>query len=340
MPAVTRTLVVAVPSAAGDVPERAAELLASARALAAAEGAEVVLLSGAFARGESEGRVLAGHADAVHTVAGPALDVPDARAWALAFAAVCDELQPSLVLFGDDGFDRAVAAYMAQRAGAAVVTGVVELRWDGTTATAVRAVLSGSGVETCTVGDGVMPVICLARAAAAPDQQPAAAAIPVVEHRNADDAAARVLDERPSSGPGLRRARTVVAGGAGAGGGEGFAQLRELARLLGAAPAASRGAIVNGWATAAEKVGLTGASVAPDLYIAFGISGASQHMAGCRRSRILVAVNADRSAPIFRYARYGIVADSRAVLDALVARLASWPCGNVEHRPGLRPGGR
>jgi electron transfer flavoprotein alpha subunit len=306
MPAMAGTMVVAVPAASGDP----SELIAMARRLGNGNAA---LVGGA---GDGAG------ADEVHVVGGAALEVPDVRAWALALASVCAALQPSLVLFGDDAFDRAVASYLAQRIGGGVVTGVTALRDDGRRLIAERAVLSGSGVETCAIRPGVLPVVCMARGGARASAVDAPVAdAPTTRHVVDQQAAATVVDERPSSGPGLRRARTVRAGGAGVGGPEGMAALRALAETLGAGTAASRGAIVNGWATAAEKVGLTGVSVTPELYLAVGISGASQHMAGCRRARVLVAVNSDRGAPIFRYARYGIVADSRAVLDALRARL-------------------
>ena len=99
---------------------------------------------------------------------------------------------------------------------------------------------------------------------------------------------------------------------------EKYALIRELALALGGMPGASRAIVDESWAKATEQVGLTGTIVSPDLYFAIGISGASQHMAGCSNSRVIVAVNTDRDAPIFRYANYGIVADCLEILPELI----------------------
>ncbi len=137
-----------------------------------------------------------------------------------------------------------------------------------------------------------------------------------------EDAAVELLGTEPAaSGAALEEAAVIVSGGAGMGGPDGFAELEELAGLLGGAVGASLAAVDNGWAPPERQVGLTGKSVSPDVYFAFGISGASQHLAGIGGAKAVVAVNTDPDAPIFRTARLGVVMDGRQLLSALIAEL-------------------
>ncbi|MDE2838329.1 MAG: electron transfer flavoprotein subunit alpha/FixB family protein [Chloroflexota bacterium] len=133
----------------------------------------------------------------------------------------------------------------------------------------------------------------------------------------------RVLERAEETGEGVRleNARVVVSGGRGLGGPEPFDALRELAGLLGGAVGASRAACDAGWVPSGYQVGLTGKTVTPDLYIAVGISGASQHMAGCSNSRTLVAINKDAGANIFKEARFGVAGDWQKVLPAFMEQL-------------------
>jgi len=119
----------------------------------------------------------------------------------------------------------------------------------------------------------------------------------------------------------LEEAPVVVTGGRGIGGPDGFKTLEELAKILKGAVGASRPACDSGWVPDTMQVGLTGKIVSPDVYIAVGVSGASQHMAGCSGSKVIVAVNRDPEANIYQEARYGVIGDWKKIIPALTAKL-------------------
>ncbi len=138
------------------------------------------------------------------------------------------------------------------------------------------------------------------------------------------DAAVRVTEwtKRPG-GISLADARVVVGGGRGVGSAEGFAALDELAELLGAAVGVSRAVTSLGWRSHNQQVGQTGTRISPDLYLVTGISGATQHLAGCQSAKVVVAINTDADAPIISRADYAVIGDLNAIVPALVSAIRS-----------------
>lgn len=137
------------------------------------------------------------------------------------------------------------------------------------------------------------------------------------------DARVRVVGrvEAPGGGVSLADAKVVVSAGRGAGSAEGFAGVEELAALLAGAVGCSRAVTMAGWRPHTDQVGQTGTKIAPELYIACGISGATQHMAGCKGAKRILAINSDREAPILSSADYAVIGDLHEVVPAISAEI-------------------
>lgn len=137
------------------------------------------------------------------------------------------------------------------------------------------------------------------------------------------DLAVRVVGRVPAAtgGVSLAEARVVVTGGRGVGSAAGFAPVVDLAGLLGAAVGCSRAVTISGWRPHTEQVGQTGTKIAPDLYVAAGVSGATQHMAGCSGAKRVLAINKDAEAPIMSAADYAVIGDLHEVLPAISAEI-------------------
>ena len=149
-----------------------------------------------------------------------------------------------------------------------------------------------------------------------------AAAVEVEELAAAEDPV-RVSERVPTAtaGVSLADADVVVSGGRGVGSAEGFAVIEELAQLLGGAVGCSRAVTSAGWRPHTDQVGQTGTKIAPEIYIACGISGATQHMAGCKGAKKLLAINPDGEASIFASADYGVIGDLHEVVPAISAEI-------------------
>jgi electron transfer flavoprotein alpha subunit len=306
----------------GSLAQPALEALGQARQLAADLGGGVTaLLFGQEVEGLAAD-VIAHGADEVLLADDATLAEFRAEPYAALLANLASDRQPEVILAGATTRGRDVLGMAAVDLNCAAIADVIDLKLDGGKLTATRPVYAGK-LLAAAVGER-RPVLISLRPRAFPKPEPDPARSGDVERvapALAEDAiAVKVVDYAVEAGRvSLADARIIVSGGRGVGGPEGFAPVRELAETLGAAMGASRAAVDAGWIPYAHQVGQTGKTVAPDLYIAAGISGAIQHQAGMRSAKTIVAINKDPEAPIFKLARYGIVGDLFKILPALSA---------------------
>ncbi|OLT49016.1 hypothetical protein BJF85_10910 [Saccharomonospora sp. CUA-673] len=249
-------------------------------------------------------------------------------AWAAVVVELIERVRPSAVLAMAGGRAAEVLTHTAARTGAPLATNCVAIdagdrMWRVTRTRSGGVLLEDAelvaDVPMATLGPGctVTP---------APPAAPAAAGeCEVVEFAPelpADDMRVRLVERASSErGLSLATAPVVVSGGRGVGSAEGFAALEELADALGGVVGCSRVATSNGWRPHRDQVGLTGTKIAPELYIACGISGATQHWVGCMDAAVILAVNTDPEAPMMQRATYSVIGDVHEVVPALLAEL-------------------
>ena len=262
-------------------------------------------------------------ADRVYTAEHPLLAGESADMIVSALEQVCLRVRPRVLLVGKTAIGRDVGPRVAFRLGVgAAQDSVAVAGGESGRVVATRPVYGGSAMARVTFQGGDPQVVMMRPGSiepAAGGGGPADVEAIEVELHESLRRVRHVETVRQESGrmP-LDSAPVVVSGGRGLGGPEPFTMVEELAGLLGGAVGASRAACDAGWVDHSYQVGLTGATIRPDLYVTVGISGASQHMAGCSGSKHIVAINKDGDANIFKEASFGVVGDWSKVLPSFM----------------------
>ena len=302
-----------------------AELLAAGRRLRETLGGDVgAALMGAEV-GDTASAAFSHGADVVYAVEDPLLAEPSTDAVVAALHEVCRRVDPDVVLVGRSEVGRDAGPRLAFRLGVGVAQDCIDIDADPETmrVVATRPTYGGNALAKVTF-PGSGPQVAVVRLKAFEPTEPDLArdgeVVTIEPKLDASVVRSRLVETVRSESEGVRLedAPVVVSGGRGLGGPEPFEVLEELARVLEGAVGASRAVCDAGWLDHGYQVGLTGKTITPDLYITVGISGASQHMAGCSGARHIVAVNRDADANIFKSASFGVVGDWSKVVPSFL----------------------
>ena len=318
-------ILVVIETADGQPIDLAFEMLGLARRLAGGVGGAVTAV--ALGTGlNGVGEVLVAHgADRVVIADDAAFADYQADAWLPDLARIVTEAAPAAVLIGHTVAGADLAPRLAFRLDTAVATGCEAIEIADGRPRMTRVCFGGNAREVVsfTTVPAVATISAKTQEALESDPGRTGETEFVASILHAGSVRTRIAARERESAHGVRldNAGVVIAGGRGVGGPEGFERLDELARLLGGAVGASRVACDLGWCPSSRQIGLTGRTVAPELYLAVGISGAGQHMAGCGAARTIVSINSDSDASIFRSSRFGVVGDCLEVIPALVEEI-------------------
>lgn len=258
-------------------------------------------------------------ADAVIGCDDPSLADFRVEAFGPLVAQLARERAPDVIVAGATVRGRDLAAWTAAALDAGLVADGIAVAFENGTVKVTRPVYAGKLLADVFVTGGTQLMTLRGRAFAPAEPTGKSGQTEWVQPAVSDDQlTTRITGFDSSEGQvSLTDATIIVSGGRGVGGPEGFAPVQALADVLGGAMGASRAAVDAGWIPYDHQVGQTGKTVSPDLYIACGISGAIQHQAGMRTSKVVVAINKDPDAPIFKLASYGVVGDLFKILPAL-----------------------
>jgi len=258
-------------------------------------------------------------ADKVYVADDPNLELYSSDGYAEVVVKAVEQAQPSAIFFAGTAMGRDLAPTVAARLGVGAIPDAVGLALDGETFSVRRPVYSGKAITTVNTAGNTPQVISLRPNVFAAEEAGGAGEVVALDGLSLSiRAVVKELLEAAGGELDVAEANIIVSGGRGIKGPENFALIKSLADALGGAVGASRAAVDAGWIEHSHQVGQTGKVVSPSLYIAAGISGAIQHLAGMSSSKVIVAINKDPDAPIFKVADYGIVGDLFDVIPPMV----------------------
>jgi len=259
----------------------------------------------------------------VHVAEHDALDAFAPDAWASILCGLAEQTGATTIVAPGSGHATDAMARAAVRLGEALAANCIAVT-PGEPLVLTRVRWGGSLLEEARLHTGGRALLTVAPHAVAPVEAGAPGSMETFTPEIADaDLVVRVRDRvaPPAGGVSLADAKVVVTGGRGVGSAEGFAVVEELAGLLGGAVGCSRAVTMSGWRPHTDQVGQTGNKIAPEIYIACGVSGATQHIAGAKGAKRILAVNTDPEAPIMSIADYAVIGDLHEVLPAVSAEL-------------------
>jgi electron transfer flavoprotein alpha subunit len=305
----------------------AIELLGAGGRLASELGQELSgVIIGSNIGGPAQETIACG-AKKVYVADDPSLKDYATESYLIIMEKVVQQAMPSVILLGQTSSGRDLSPWLAFRLKTGATMDCMALEIDSTTKRLLmtRPVYGGNAqaVQVCATDPQIAAVRLKAMVPGVKDDSLQGEIINIDAALDTASVKARVVERKtePEAGVKLEDARVVVAGGRGIGSAEGFQQLEEIAGLLHGAVGATRPPCDAGWIPDNHQVGITGRIVSPDLYLAVGLSGASQHVSGFFSSKVIVAINKDPDANIFKMAHYGIVGDWKEILPALSAGL-------------------
>jgi electron transfer flavoprotein alpha subunit len=310
------------------------ELLGVGRKLADDLGEELSALLMGSTIGALAQEAIAHGADNVYVAEDSILEHYNSDAYTQVAANLCKKVLPSIVLLGHTDIGCDLAPRLNGRLGGGLAMESMALSIDQATKLLVstRPVFGGNAHATM-LSKSARPQMATVRLKTVPpaerDDSRKGKVVPVEEKIDPSAIKVKVVDRIKEEVEGVRLedAEVVVAGGRGMGNAQDFGKLRELADIFGGAVGATRVACDEGWAAATLQVGQSGKVISPKLYIAVGLSGAMAHIAGCLGSKYIVAINKDKDANIFNVAHFGIVADHKEVLPALIEKFRELKAG-------------